>query len=218
MSNYYDTVLKSFFADAWRWKCGMKEKDEYVSRTTFESLKQTEWSSEFWRYVESAVYDMHPNGKPCTEKFKTFANSMKKHLIMGALRYGGRIGEAGKPSYDRVGAMKRYYGDFLETGNAERLVDFANYCMLEYVEGGDGRISEPTQKYFYDNVSQFFATAHASMINQLTSVSIEFYEKDFNTTRLINLCAMAYLRYEYELHDDFHYDSICESDLHCETK
>ena len=218
MSNYYDNVLQSFFADAWRWKCGVKEKDEYISRTTYESLDRTEWSSEFWRLVKLVIVGMHPKHKTNTVKLEKFATSMKRHLVMGALRYGGRIGDKDKPAYDRVGAMKRYYDDFLKTGNAERLVDFANYCMLEYVEGGDNRTSSPANELFYNNVSFLFGEGNVSPLYHLQNVSIELYEKSQNLTILVNMCAMAYLRYELELHDNFHYESICESDLHCETK
>lgn len=74
-----------------------------------EDLAKSEWSSEFEQY-------------------------MRNRLIMGALRYGV-IGAPGKPQYNRVDSMKRRLDAYVTTGNLERLVDVANICMLEYLEG-----------------------------------------------------------------------------------
>lgn len=75
----------------------------------YKDLKESEWSPQFEAY-------------------------MRNRLIVGAYRYG-KLNEADKPKYNRVySAIKRleaYYRD----GNTEHLVDVANLCLIEFVEG-----------------------------------------------------------------------------------
>jgi hypothetical protein len=63
-----------------------------------------------------------------------FEAAMRARLVMGALRYG-RMGSPGKPQYDRTTCAVRRLLDYAESGNLERLVDAANLCLLEFVEG-----------------------------------------------------------------------------------
>ncbi len=80
---------------------------------TLADLYRTEWSAEFERY-------------------------MRNRLVMGAMRYG-RLGESGKPQYDRIASiMKRLY-EYQRSGNTEMLVDAANLCLCEFVEGNHPR-------------------------------------------------------------------------------
>ena len=58
----------------------------------------------------------------------------RSRLIMGAIRYGP-IGALNKPQWDRVPDMMRRLNEYMETGNLENLVDVANLCLLEFVEG-----------------------------------------------------------------------------------
>jgi len=74
-----------------------------------EDLKRTEWS-----------YD--------------FESLMRNRLVMGAMRYG-RIGERNKPTYDRPKSIAKRLAAFVKTRNKELLVDIANLCLLEFVEG-----------------------------------------------------------------------------------
>jgi hypothetical protein len=53
---------------------------------------------------------------------------------MGGLRYGF-MGAEGKPQYDRVECMIRRLEAYRRDRNAEHLVDVANLCELEFVEG-----------------------------------------------------------------------------------
>ena len=97
-----------FFLDnLWRWKCGLPE-NEPRTIPPLENLKASEWD-------------------PAFEKL------MRNRLVMGAIRYG-RMGEEGKPRYDRVSSMIKRLSNFQENGNKELLVDVANLCMLEFVE------------------------------------------------------------------------------------
>ncbi|MBN8246231.1 MAG: hypothetical protein J0L84_02165 [Verrucomicrobia bacterium] len=63
-----------------------------------------------------------------------FEQLMRNRLIMGALRYGC-IGAVGKPDYDRVPSMQKRLAAYAKSGNTELLVDVANLCLLEFVEG-----------------------------------------------------------------------------------
>lgn len=96
-----------FLDNLWRWKCGLPEIEE-TKPTTFDELKETEWSKEFETY-------------------------MRNRLIMGAMRYG-KIGTKNKPKYDRVASMIKRLNNFNTTGNKEFLIDVANLCLLEFVE------------------------------------------------------------------------------------
>jgi hypothetical protein len=96
-----------YLNNLWRWKCGLPENEE-TNPTTFDELKETEWSKEFETY-------------------------MRNRLIMGAMRYG-KIGAKNKPKYDRVASMIKRLNNFTTTGNKEFLIDVANLCLLEFVE------------------------------------------------------------------------------------
>lgn len=63
-----------------------------------------------------------------------FESLMRNRLIMGALRYG-KIGDKNKPKYNRLSAIAKNILIYNETGNDEFLVDIANLCLLEFVEG-----------------------------------------------------------------------------------
>jgi hypothetical protein len=79
-------------------------------------LKATQWSNEFEKY-------------------------MRNRLIFGAMRYG-ELNVKGssnynpaKPNYDRVARVIKCMEDYRKDGNQEHLVDAANSCLLEFVEG-----------------------------------------------------------------------------------
>ena len=63
-----------------------------------------------------------------------FEQLMRNRLIMGALRYG-LINAPNKPTYDRVASIKKRADLYKQTGNDEFLVDIANLCLLEFIEG-----------------------------------------------------------------------------------
>lgn len=100
-----------FFVDnLWRWKCGLPELDNVPEeKHSYAELRESEWSVEF-------------------------ENLMRNRLIMGAMRYG-LIGAKNKPVYDRVASVINRMQNYKETGNREFLVDVANLCLLEFVEG-----------------------------------------------------------------------------------
>jgi len=94
----------------WRLEHGYGETE--LTDVLFDEYKDTEWSPEF-------------------EKL------MRNRLVVGGLRYGKMGHEEiphGKPRYDRVKTMKRRLDLFSETGNAEYLVDIANFSLLLYEE------------------------------------------------------------------------------------
>lgn len=88
-------------------KAGLSEPVR--ARYRIEDLQHSEWSSEFERL-------------------------MRNRLVMGALRYG-ILGAPGKPTYDRIASMEKRLKLYRESGNLEYLVDVANLCLCEFVEG-----------------------------------------------------------------------------------
>lgn len=99
-----------YLNNLWRWKCGLPEEDPRTPKEelSFEDLRRTEWSAEF-------------------------EELMRNRLVMGAFRYG-KIGQPGKPTYNRVADAIRRLHRYEESGNKEFLVDVANLCLLEFVE------------------------------------------------------------------------------------
>lgn len=63
-----------------------------------------------------------------------FETLMRNRLLVGAFRYG-LLNEEGKPAFDSVGSAIKRLELYLETGNTEHLVDAANLCLVEFVEG-----------------------------------------------------------------------------------
>lgn len=69
-----------------------------------------------------------------TERSPAFEALCIRRKIMGRLRYGA-LGAPGKPQYDRVACAIRRLQEYLKDHNAEHLVDAANLCEIEFVEG-----------------------------------------------------------------------------------
>lgn len=86
-----------------------------------------------WDY-EPAPFAGAYDALASSEWSKPFETLMRNRLIMGALRYG-RIGAPNKPKWNRVASIKKRTGLYEESGNLELLVDIANLCLLEFVEG-----------------------------------------------------------------------------------
>ena len=95
-----------FLKNLWRWKCGLPE-EEIKSLPSLESLKETEWCSEF-------------------------ETLMRNRLVMGAVRYGSLRDFKNKPKYDHINNAINKLKEFQKTGNAELLVETSNYCLLDY--------------------------------------------------------------------------------------
>jgi hypothetical protein len=55
-----------------------------------------------------------------------FETLMRNRLIMGA---------SDKPQYDRINSILKRLNVYRQTGNLELLVDAANLCLCEFVEG-----------------------------------------------------------------------------------
>lgn len=103
-------MTELFLSNLWRWKCGLEEKEPTLGTSpTLDSLADTEWSDEFEQL-------------------------MRNRLVLGAFRYG-LLGSTGKPTYKRVEDMIRRLEAYRYDLNKEHLVDVANLCLCEFVEG-----------------------------------------------------------------------------------
>lgn len=63
-----------------------------------------------------------------------FEQLMRNRLVMGGLRYG-ILGSPRKPTYNSIASIKQRLALYEKTGNTEHLVDVANLCLVEFVEG-----------------------------------------------------------------------------------
>lgn len=87
---------------------GLLKQLGYAERLPL-NLDETEWSPEF----EQLCRDL---------------------LVMGAFRYG-RLGDKGKPQFDRMSDIENRVRLYRKTGNVVYLADIANMARLEFVEG-----------------------------------------------------------------------------------
>jgi len=62
-----------------------------------------------------------------------FIKYMKNRMILGFFRYGAMDKKTGL--YDNIGSIEKRILKFKEDGNDEHLVDIANICMCEFVNG-----------------------------------------------------------------------------------
>ena len=90
-------------------RAGLSDVPRVSAKDRFAELQKSEWSPEFEQL-------------------------MRNRLIMGGIRYGF-LGTKGKPQYDRIASIKKRLNQYRETGNLELLVDAANLCVCEFVEG-----------------------------------------------------------------------------------
>uniref|UniRef100_A0A6M3J0X0 Uncharacterized protein n=1 Tax=viral metagenome TaxID=1070528 RepID=A0A6M3J0X0_9ZZZZ len=92
-------------------------------------------------YETLGMLDISYNTLLETEWSPNFERLMRNRLILGALRYG-RLRAIGKPKWDRVEYIERKLKDYKETKNKECLVDIANLCLCEFIEG-DSKVFMP---------------------------------------------------------------------------
>lgn len=103
-----------YLAELWKRVVGLDEHNDRLPPLAV--LRRTEWSEEF-------------------------EQAMRVRLIVGAFRYGRlqhggpRAESRGKPAYDRIGSIVRRIEMYRKTKNKEALVDIANLCLCEFVEG-----------------------------------------------------------------------------------
>jgi hypothetical protein len=63
-----------------------------------------------------------------------FERLCRNRMFVGGTRYG-KLGAENKPQWDRCSDIKHRISLYERTGNLEYLVDAANLCQCEYVEG-----------------------------------------------------------------------------------
>lgn len=107
LNESFDMSVHDILRDRLLAKAGLHEVKQ--PKYTLEQLEKVQWSREFERY-------------------------MRNRLIMGGMRYG-IFGQPGKPKYNSIESIEKRLAKYKETGNTELLVDIANLCMVEFVEG-----------------------------------------------------------------------------------
>ena len=94
----------------WLWKLHRPEHTIKVGdMPRLDQLRRSEWSNDFERLC-------------------------RNRLLQGAFRYG-RVGGKNKPKFNRMQKAFDLLERYQSEGNDELLVDVANLCQLEFVEG-----------------------------------------------------------------------------------
>lgn len=137
----------------------------------YNRLVKSEWSAQF----EHLMRDL------CTPWSDEFEQLMRNRLVMGAMRYG-LLGYANKPKFDRMGSVSRRLCSFQQTGNLELMVDVANICLVEWVEG-----STPERAPFY----RFSKWPLFSNWFEGISQRVEMYSATFQKDLLPQIAAMC---------------------------
>ncbi len=111
MEERLEAYRRAAVADLWLRSAGRPETEvvRWARPLTYEDLAASEWSADF-------------------------ETSMRCRMIMGALRYG-RLGTPCRRRYDWAAAAKKRIDAYVATGNLANLVDGANLCLLEFVDG-----------------------------------------------------------------------------------
>lgn len=197
-------IRSQFLKDLWLWKTGKKEKEVNFGHLSLSSLAKSEWSHEFAFEMASCVEVLLRQAY--TKEVAAFQVFMQNRLIMGAFRYG-KIGDPAKPKFDRVAAMERYFDKYITTGNSERLIDLANYCLLEYVEGDN--LGLPI------NLTPLIASFDYKQYTHLVWDQIRLYKLGKLTLDLVALAALAFCMYLKQVHPEHHFEATDNTDLHC---
>ena len=100
---------KIFIKNLWRWKVGLPDLPISKPIPSLEHVYSTNWSNQFEQY-------------------------MRNRLAMGYFRYGP-LNEQKKGEYDCIGSIETRLAIYKESGNDELLVDVANLCLVEFVNG-----------------------------------------------------------------------------------
>jgi hypothetical protein len=95
-----------FLRQAWRWAADVPEESPRTRRPGLAQLQESQWNREF-------------------------ESLMRNRLIMGAFRYG-TFGEQSKVRHDNPKSILTHLVLYMETGNAEHLVDIANLALVEF--------------------------------------------------------------------------------------
>ena len=133
-SNEEKPILQAcepFLENLWRWKVGIPEIPVNIETI---GAKINEYRQEELLKIKEAAWNKQYDSLRETEWSPTFEELMRHRLIMGSFRYG-LIGAEGKPTYDRTSSCVKRLQRYQETGNKEYLVDVANLCLMEFVEG-----------------------------------------------------------------------------------
>lgn len=90
-------------------KAGLIDNKPKLSKQDVEKLWQQQWSHEFELL-------------------------MRNRLVMGAMRYG-KFSEQKVSALDNIAYAIKKLAEYKMTGNLENLVDGANLCLVEFVNG-----------------------------------------------------------------------------------
>ena len=104
-------MTRHFINNLWRWKCNIPELPPTtvsVKYTNLDDVLKQNWCAKFIQL-------------------------MKNRMILGFFRYGPMDKKDGK--YDNIGSIKKRIALYEKCGNDEILVDCANLCMCEFVNG-----------------------------------------------------------------------------------
>ena len=106
-------MFEHFLKNLWRWKCELEEICIPNQYARWKGIPLLEILEQNWH--------------------TPFIKLMENRMTMGAFRYGPFKEKSG--AYNNIGSIEKRLKLYKETGNDEILVDIANLCMCEFVNG-----------------------------------------------------------------------------------
>jgi len=223
MSN--QRLTSAYLGDLWRWKCGLREEikdigfmkkdikhiDGINALEDINKIYKTEFDDKFKKIVIDILWS-----NPFPSIFvDEFFNLMNNRLTMASFRYG-RL-QKKKGVYDYIGGIKRYFEEFVKTGNMEFLVDASNYCLLEFHENNNSTPNhELLSKIIWGNMSSskpmYFRESHilvADLINKYKNINNNCYIFVISA-----ICCLLYISNDHPLS---HFTGLDEKGFHCST-
>jgi hypothetical protein len=203
-------IRKAFLFDLWLWKLGMSERDVFVPKD-INKLRESEWSPVYenaFKKVSELFYEEEFD----ESLFRGFIQFQKNRLVMGAYRYG-YLGDPDKPKWDRLVAIEKYFAKYMESGNAEMLIDVSNYCLLEYVEGENVSAPEILEERMVWGITGKLKDYQWALDRCLID-----YRDTRNREHLVLGSMFVFGMYLHKMHPNHHFEGSDNTSLHCGLK
>jgi hypothetical protein len=234
---------------------GINFKADWEIPKDLDKIKRLQWSEDFENKVRSLFnYIFNSNIKEdldinlsykhyqhMSNKYisinEDFIEKMKMRLVMGIFRYKPLLHQIKEgTSYNHFAEIPKRWNLFLKTGNAEHLIDVANFCLTTslFMEGIIKKdiyeliqIKEEFDTPIYHKYNPFlneiklmnnidYCVVDLIRNNSINVVNdvINDFKKTKEETYLVLIASMCIYIYINKMHDNFHFESSDNTDVH----